>query len=489
MGTKTETVQPTTPIDVNTEIQTEEVIMSENEDLIDALRDELEEETEKSPTLPKKLRKRTSNSKSKPKSKGSEGETLTTLLTATKVEAVMPEAIDDHDMPSLNDIKGLGKKTADALSEAKILTVPQLMECRLLDLQAVGVSRAIAKKVRQTVKETVPRYARFVEELNLEDIDGIGGGIAASLREKGLSISLLETTPLRELESKHGISPSTAAKYKEQINLLKGGVVFTNAYEVMKKQENTPCFTYGVKAIDDMTTIDALGKSGVALGETVELFGAFRTGKSQVAHQLCVTSQLPPELGGVGKKAIFIDTEGTFSPSRIKAMHQRFVDELGWKKSFEDVMSDVLYARAYNSDHQQLLVEKLLGIVSERPQDYGVLVLDSLLAHFRAEYAGRGTLAERQQTLNRHLSILGRLADTYNLAIVVTNQVQSDPGTFFGDPTKAAGGNIIGHWATTRFYLRKSKGQKRIMRVYDSPTLPEGEAIFEITENGVTDET
>ncbi|MHA1116666.1 MAG: DNA repair and recombination protein RadA [Candidatus Heimdallarchaeum aukensis] len=397
------------------------------------------------------------------------------------------ESFVDIESISLKDIPGLGDKTAKILEENNITNVDQIMTTSLLELQSMGVKRATAKKIREAIKKMVPKYKYFKEEINLEDIPGIGGKTAETLREKGLNVYLIETTPIRELEEKYGITAVAAQKYKEALKELRGGIEFVNALDVLEKQKSILSFTYGVKNIDALTTIDELGVSGVRLGETIELFGPFRSGKSQLCHQLCVTVQLPVELGGAGKKAVFIDTEGTFSPSRIKAIHERFQRELGWKKSFEDVLKDISYARAYNSDHQMTLSERLLELFFNQKDEYGLVVVDSATAHFRAEYAGRGTLAERQQTMNYHLGILGRIADTYNVAVVITNQVQSNPGAFFGDPTQAIGGNIMGHWATTRFYLRKSKGEKRIIRVYDSPVLPESEAIFAITPEGCVD--
>ncbi|MHA1866613.1 MAG: DNA repair and recombination protein RadA [Candidatus Heimdallarchaeaceae archaeon] len=397
------------------------------------------------------------------------------------------ESFVDIESISLKDIPGLGDKTAKILEENNITNVDQIMTTSLLELQSMGVKRATAKKIREAIKKMVPKYKYFKEEINLEDIPGIGGKTAETLREKGLNVYLIETTPIRELEEKYGITAAAAQKYKEALKELRGGIEFVNALDVLEKQKSILSFTYGVKNIDALTTIDELGVSGVRLGETIELFGPFRSGKSQLCHQLCVTVQLPVELGGAGKKAVFIDTEGTFSPSRIKAIHERFQRELGWKKSFEDVLKDISYARAYNSDHQMTLSERLLELFFNQKDEYGLVVVDSATAHFRAEYAGRGTLAERQQTMNYHLGILGRIADTYNVAVVITNQVQSNPGAFFGDPTQAIGGNIMGHWATTRFYLRKSKGEKRIIRVYDSPVLPESEAIFAITPEGCVD--
>ncbi len=387
----------------------------------------------------------------------------------------------------LKDVPGLGKKTLEILIENEITTIEGLMTTRLIELQTMGIQRAIAKKIRLEISSIVPKYRFFKEEIGLEDLPGVGKTTADMLREKGLNVYLLETTPIRELEEKYGITESAAKKYKQALTEARGGFEFINAFEIMEKQKGSPAFSYGIKALDALTTIEELDVAGVRLGETIELFGPFRSGKSQLCHQLCVTVQLPPELGGVGKKAVFVDTEGTFSPSRIKAIHGKLQKDLGWEKSFEDVLRDITYARAYNSDHQMTLVERLLELFYNHKDEYGLVALDSATAHFRAEYAGRGTLAERQQTINHHLGILGRLADTYNVAIAITNQVQSNPAAFFGDPTQAIGGNILGHWAITRFYLRKSKGEKRIIRIYDSPYLPESEAVFAITPEGCVD--
>lgn len=407
------------------------------------------------------------------------------LIEITEQESSKKKKVDVK--LKLKDVPGLGKKTLDILIENEITTIEKLMTTRLIELQTMGVQRAIAKKIRGEIISAVQKYRFFKEEIGLEDLPGVGKTTADMLREKGLNIYLLETTPIRELEDKYGITASAAKKYKQALSEIRGGIDFINAFEIMEKQIGSPAFSYGIKALDALTTIEELDVAGVRLGETIEFFGPFRSGKSQICHQLCVTAQLPPELGGVGKKAVFIDTEGTFSPSRIKAIHGKLQNDLGWEKNFEDVLRDITYARAYNSDHQMSLAEKLLELFYNHKDEYGIVVLDSATAHFRAEYAGRGTLAERQQTINHHLGILGRLADTYNVAVAITNQVQSNPAAFFGDPTQAIGGNILGHWAITRFYLRKSKGEKRIIRIYDSPYLPESEAVFAITPEGCVD--
>ncbi len=407
---------------------------------------------------------------------------------ATKVKILEPVEMKDENLDDMNleDIPGLGPKSATMLKEGGINSVSALMGSTLQELEILGLTRTTSKKLRQSVKELFPNiYSDFIEDQSLEDIEGIGPTTAKSLRDKGMNIHLLQTTPVKELEARYGLTATTASKYQSLISAMKGGF-FKSAYDIMENERNTDYFTFGADSLDKLFSVPELGISGIKAGDTYEFFGAFRSGKSQICHQLCVTIQLPKEFGGLDKRAIYIDSEGTFSPSRIIQMAQRLKEEHGWDKSVDDILGDILVARAKNTDMQQQITIKLLDILGNTEKDiYGILVVDSVSSHFRAEYAGRGTLAERQQTLNHHLSILNRIADTYGLSIVITNQVQSNPAQFFGDPTVAVGGNIMGHWATTRCYLRKSKGEKRVIRIFDSPMIGELEAIFEITENGV----
>jgi DNA repair protein RadA len=391
--------------------------------------------------------------------------------------------VDPNSM-NLLDVPGLGPKTAKLLEDGGISTAADLMVTSMQRLDELGLTRTAMKKLRGNVVSLFPEhYTSFIEELSLEDIEGIGPTTAKTLREKGMNFRLLGTTPVKELEDLYGLTETTAKKYQTYIADSDGW--FIDAFSYFTKQKEVEVFTMGAESLDQLFTIPELGKGGIRAGETYEFFGAFRSGKSQLCHQLCVTAQLPREMGGIGKKAIYLDTESTFSPTRITHIAARLSREKGWDKSINDVLKDIMIARVNNSDMQQAVGYKLLEFLGEHKDEYGLLIIDSVSAHFRAEYAGRGTLAERQQTLNHHLSILSRIADTYGLAIVVTNQVQANPAQFFGDPTQAVGGNIIGHWAGTRCYLRKSKGEKRVIRIFDSPVFAELEAIFEITEEGI----
>ena len=226
-------------------------------------------------------------------------------------------------------------------------------------------------------------------------------------------------------------------------------------------------------------TFNELLGGGFETQSIIELFGEYGSGKTQVAHQLCVIVQLPKEQGGLDAHAFYIDTENTFRPERIIQMSEAL------ELNPDDVLEKIHVARAYNSNHQMLLVDKVKELSKETPGK--LLVVDSLTAHFRAEYVGRGALADRQQKLNRHMHDLMRWSDLFNGVVCVTNQVSAKPDAFFGDPTRPIGGHIVGHTATFRIYLRKSKGPKRIARLIDSPHLPEGEAVFSITKDGIRD--
>jgi DNA repair protein RadA len=277
----------------------------------------------------------------------------------------------------------------------------------------------------------------------------------------------------QELASIAEIGLPTASKIIQEAGKKVQKDEFKTGNELFEKRQQIGKISTGSK------TFDELMGGGFESQSIIELFGEFGSGKTQIAHQLCIIVQLPKEKGGLEGHALYIDTENTFRPERIKQMAE------GYELDPDEVLSKIHVARAYNSSHQMLLVDKVRELSKEIPAR--LLVVDSLTAHFRAEFVGRGTLADRQQKLNRHMHDLLRWGDLNNGVICVTNQVAAKPDAFFGDPTRPIGGHIVGHTATFRIYLRKSKGPKRIARLIDSPHLPEGEAVFSITEIGVRD--
>ena len=315
--------------------------------------------------------------------------------------------------------------------------------------------------------------------MELEDLPGVGPAIAEKLREAGLnSLEAIAVTSPAELVATVEIGEATAAKIinaaREAADI--GG--FETGDKILERRESIGKLTTGSKALD------ALLGGGLETRAMTEFYGEFGSGKTQIAHQLVVNVQLPPEEGGLNGSAIMIDTENTFRPERIKDMAE------GVGLDFTEVLKNVHVARAYNSNHQILLVDKaqeLADELKETEKPVRLLIIDSATAHFRSEYVGRGTLSERQQKINKHLHDALRFGDLNNAVVMITNQVQVRPDAFFGDPTRPIGGHIVGHTATFRIYLRKSKGEKRIARLVDSPNLPEAEAVFSVTKSGIRD--
>jgi DNA repair protein RadA len=313
------------------------------------------------------------------------------------------------------------------------------------------------------------------EEVDLEELKGVGGKTAERLREEGLA-NLMELANMKagELSGKvDGIGESAAESIvksaKEKADV--GG--FETATE--KREERKQMQKIATNSEDFNDLLDG----GLETQCITELYGEFGAGKTQIAHHLAVNVQKPEEEGGMNKGAIYIDTEDTFIPERIEQMAEEADMDV------EETLNNIHVARAFNSDHQMLLAEEAKQICQDN--DIGLIIVDSLMAHFRSEYVGRGELANRQQKLNKHMATLLRIANTHNVAVIVTNQVMDNPDQMFGDPTKAIGGNIVAHNCAVIIYLRKGKKDTRVARLEDSPYLPEGEAVYSIEDQGIID--
>lgn len=306
--------------------------------------------------------------------------------------------------------------------------------------------------------------------------NGITSGDLKKLGEAGFhTVESVAFAPKKQLIAIKGISEAKADKIiLEASKLVPLG--FTTATEYHQKRSEIIQLTTGSKELDKL-----LG-GGIETGSITELFGEFRTGKTQLCHTLAVTCQLPVSQNGGEGKCLYIDTEGTFRPERLLAVADRY------KLVGSDVLDNVAYARAYNSDHQmQLLVQASAMMAESR---YALLIVDSATALFRTDYAGRGELNARQVNLGKFLRMLLRLADEFGVAVIITNQVvaQVDASAMFTpDPKKPIGGHIIAHASTTRLYLRKGRGETRVCKIYDSPCLPESEAMYAINADGIGD--
>ena len=315
-------------------------------------------------------------------------------------------------------------------------------------------------------EEVSPEVVKSITEL-----PGVGAATAEKLEGAGYAdlVSIAVASP-GELVEVAGMTEATARKIiKAARDSLNMG--FQTGEELLQKRMNIRRITTGSNAFDQM-----LG-GGFETGAIVECFGEFGSGKTQIGLSLAVNLyKMDPT-----SVTVYIDTESTFRPERAEQL------AIGAGIDPKAFLQSVRIARAYNSDHQMLLAEKVDELITKQGLKVGLVVVDSLTAHFRAEFIGRGTLAERQQKLNKHMHLLLRLADKHNLCVYVTNQVMSKPDMFFGDPTTAIGGHIVAHASTFRVYLRKGKKGSRVGKLVDSPNMPEAEAGFIVAGDGIHD--
>ncbi|OQR90817.1 DNA repair protein RAD51 [Achlya hypogyna] len=312
--------------------------------------------------------------------------------------------------------------------------------------------------------------------INALEQSGINTSDINKLKEAGFhTVDAIAMATKKQLIGIKGITEAKADKMlkaaREMVN-----VGFTTASDVLQSRKDLITLTTGSTALDELL------RGGFETGSITELFGEFRTGKTQLCHQLCVTCQLPVDKGGGEGKALYIDTEGTFRPQRLVAIAERY------GLDGDSVLDNVAFARAYNSEHQMQLLSQASAMMAE--SRYALVVVDSATALFRTDYSGRGELAARQQELAKFLRALTRMADEFGVAVVITNQMTANPdsGMFSKDPLQPIGGNIMAHASCTRLRLKKARGENRVMKVIDSPILPEAEAMYSITEQGIQDE-
>jgi DNA repair protein RadA len=320
--------------------------------------------------------------------------------------------------------------------------------------------------------------AKAIAHMEIDELDGVGPATKAKLNSAGI-VTLMDLAVKSPSEVAEAVG-SDMTRASELCNKARAKLVelkyfeddFVSATEIYNKRKLIDRISTGSRNLDDLLA------GGIETQAVTEFYGEFGSGKTQICHTLCVKVQEPRENGGLSGKVVYIDTENTFRPERIVGIAEsRGLDP-------DSTLEGIIVAKAFNSSHQELI----LGELGSRVRDSGVklVIVDSAVAHYRAEFLGRGTLSERQQRLNRFMHTLVRTAEVYNVAVVATNQVQASPDTFFGDPTKATGGHVVAHTSTYRLYVRKS-GKSRVARMVDSPYHPEREAVFVLNEKGIDD--
>ncbi|KAK9137472.1 hypothetical protein Sjap_008066 [Stephania japonica] len=281
---------------------------------------------------------------------------------------------------------------------------------------------------------------------------GINAGDIKKLQDAGIyTCNGLMMHTKKSLTGIKGLSEAKVDKICEAAEKIVNYGYVTGS-DVLMRRKSVIRITTGSQALDEL-----LG-GGIETLQITEAFGEFRSGKTQLAHTLCVSTQVILRLSFC-------------RPDRIVPIAERFGMDAG------AVLDNIIYARAYTYEHQYNLLLGLAAKMSEEP--FRLLIVDSVIALFRVDFTGRGELAERQQKLAQMLSRLTKIAEEFNVAVYMTNQVIADPGggMFISDPKKPAGGHVLAHASTVRLMFRKGKGEQRVCKVFDAPNLPEAEAI------------
>jgi len=332
-------------------------------------------------------------------------------------------------------------------------------------------------KEEVTGKKTEKKIKKKEEkEKKISDLPGIGPTAVQKLEDAGIyDLMGIAVLGAKELSEISGLGEAVARKAIQASRKMMS-LGFQTGFEYSQKRIEIKKITTGSQNLNEL-----LGGKGIETKAITEAFGAYGSGKTQLGLTLAVKTQLPHEMGGAEGKAVYIDTEGTFRPERVRQIAKAL------DLNPEEVLKNIFVARAFNSDHQILLIDKVGEMVKDG-EPIRLVVVDSLTAHFRAEFSGRGQLADRQQKLNKYMHNLMKMAEQHNVAVYVTNQVMANPAMMFGDPTTAIGGNIVGHASTYRMYLRRGKKGSRVAKLIDSPNLPDNETMFFIGEKGVCDE-
>ncbi|MEM0074756.1 MAG: DNA repair and recombination protein RadA [Nitrososphaerota archaeon] len=315
-----------------------------------------------------------------------------------------------------------------------------------------------------------------IEDIPLRKVDGIEERIEHRLAGVGIdsAFELASSSPYEIMSIVGGDSYNAALLIANaRSHLIKKGYMareFIAASEIARRKKNV--LSTGSKALDSLLA------GGIETDSITEFYGAFGSGKSQICHTASVLCNLKPEDGGLGGNAIYIDTEGTFRVNRIA----QIAEARGLNK--DEILDCIFYCRVFNVPHLETVARSLGGYI--RKNRIKLVIIDSIINLFRSEFIGREALAERQQKLNALMHKLHNLAEVYDIAVIITNQVQSSPTAYFTDTTNPAGGNILGHGSTYRIYLKRS-GNYRIAAIIDSPYHPYSEARFAITDKGVSD--
>ena len=402
----------------------------------------------------------------------------------------------------MSDIEMAKKKKQE--EETPIVEVDEL---------EIEESNELPETFETPVEENVVDVAKAMI-FDIADLEGVG-----AIRKKRLEASGITNPMDLVVIGPTEITEITGMDRDQAEKICKVAREYLEKNSIMKKsfQKATDTLKYRQREVDKnridtgCTSLNTLLGGGIEPQAITEFYGLYGCGKTQCCLTAAVMAQLPREQGGLNGSVIWVDTEGTFRPERIRDIvierglvplkEKRLKSEPNEPVDEQDVMKfldRIIVANATSSSHQELIVDEIRQILEIHEKDVQgnvispddprpvLIIVDSLTTHFRVEYTGRGLLQPRQASLNKHIHKLIKTAEIYNVAVVITNQVISSPQGF-GDPIKPVGGNVLAHASTYRIYIKKSSKNKRVAKMDDSPMHEQMEVIFGLTKAGVVD--
>lgn len=327
---------------------------------------------------------------------------------------------------------------------------------------------------KEKEKEKPDEFKKSVMD-EFKNIEGVGVVSAEKLYEGGY-YSLIDVGAASPsmLSDRTSIAVESASKIVANAMKIADLGKFMNGNERLVVEQERPKLSTGVESLDTL-----LG-GGLYPGIITEMAAENGVGKTQLGFTLAVMATRPIVEGGLDSHVIFIDTENTYRSGRIYMI----AEARGYDP--QETLDKIHVISAPSSSHQILVMNDVRKLSAELG-GVKLIIVDSVIANFRSEFTGRGTLAERQQLLGKHLSDLSTFSTNNDAVVYVTNQVSARPDAFFGDPNNPTGGNIMGHDNANRLWMRKGKQLKRVIKLVKSPDRPVGECVVELSDKGVED--
>ncbi|CAJ2655606.1 unnamed protein product [Trifolium pratense] len=243
--------------------------------------------------------------------------------------------------------------------------------------------------------------------------------------------------------------------------------------------------------------LDNILGGGINCKEVTEIGGVPGIGKTQIGIQLAVNVQIPLDYGGLGGKAIYIDTEGSFMVERVLQIAEACIEDMseyshhfhkdnqayGVKMHPNSILENIFYFRVCSYTEQIALVNYLDKFVTEH-KDVKIIIIDSVTFHFRQDFED---MALRTRLLGEMSLKLMKLAKNFSLAVVMLNQVTTKhvEGSF---QLTLALGDSWSHSCTNRIILYWN-GDERHAYIDKSPSLKSASAPYSVTSRGIRNST